>query len=469
MRSRVLPSYLLAGVTTLALISLGSGVARAAGFTLTVSLSPASMAADGASHSTATVRVSPPVAGRPIALYAPSDPHISFGPVHDNGDGTYTATLTSSRSAEVTPIFATDGLSTDEVFPATLTQVGPSVTSILAVTNRPVNSSNPPVTNERVLLLATVTSLADNLPGPTGTISFENGRDPIAGCQALPISAQGSGSVNVTCVASFAATFSPAELTAVFTPVAGLPLSGSTSLADEFPIAPDSTSTSVTSASTPVIGTPVRYVAEVTPGHAGAVTPSGFVRFSDNGTTIESCGRRPLDASSTATCTVTYRARGTHAISASYGGDPNFGSSDSVARTDSAQIIGTIDASMQWKFRYTSRDTRVLQLILSRTPIGSRVSITCAGAGCQVKRRAVVVRAPSRCGPESRSCASASTVNLTPQISQSRLRAHARLTVSITKPGWTGKAYVFGVRAGLPPTVRIGCIAPGSNRIAASC
>lgn len=460
----------LAGLTALVLILGGGGAARAAGFTLTVSLSPASIAADGASHSTATVSVSPPLSGQPITLYAPLDPGISFGPVHDNRDGTYTATLTSSRSAEVTRIFAADAFGTDAVFPATLTQVGASATSVVAVANRAVNGSNPAVTNEGVVLLATVTSLADNLPTPAGTVSFENGRSPIIGCQGLPTSAQGIGSVTVTCATSFAATSSPAELTAVFIPAAGLPLSGSTSPANDFPVAPDSTSTSLTSVSIPVIAAPVRFVAKVTPSYAGAVAPTGFVRFSDHGTTIGSCGQQPLDASSTATCTVTYRAPGTHAISASYGGDANFWNSDSSVLTESAQTLGTIDASMQWKFRYTSRYTRVLQLILSRAPVGSRISITCHGGGCQIKRPALAVSAPMGCGAtESASCANGRTVNLTPQISQSRLRAHARLTVAITKPGWTGKAYVFAVRAGLPPTVQIGCTPPGSNRITTGC
>ena len=459
----------LAGVTALALI-VGGGVARAAGATLTVSLSPTSLAADGASHSTATVSVSPPLSGQPIALYAPFDSGISFGPVHDNRDGTYSATLTSSRNAEVTRIFATDEFGTDHVFPATLTQVGATATSVVAVTDRPVNSSNPPVTNEAVVMLATVTSLADNLPTPAGAVSFENGKTPIARCQALPTSILATGLVNVTCAASFAATSSPAELTAVFTPATGLPLSASTSSAEDFPVAPDSTSTSLTSPSSPVIGAPVMYAAKVTPGHAGAVVPTGTVSFSDHGTPIGSCQQLPLDGSSTATCTVTYRAPGGHAISASYGGDANFGSSNSSVLTESAQSLGTIGASMQWKFLYTTRYTRVLQLILSRAPVGSRVSITCHGGGCQVTRPALAVSAPMLCGSsDGAGCAHARTVNLTPQIAQSRLRAHARLTVAITKPGWTGKAYIFTARAGVPPTVQIGCVVPGSNRIANSC
>jgi hypothetical protein len=460
----------VAALTALGLLIGGGGIARAAGLTVTVSLSPASIAADGASQTTATVTVSPPLPGQPIDVYAPFDPGISIGPVHDDGDGTYTATLTSSRRAEVTQIFAGDELGTGELFPATLTQVGASATSVIAVADQPVTNSNSPVTNEGVLLIATVTSLADNSVSPTGTISFDNGQTPIAGCQSLPSAPPLSGTVSVTCNASFAAASSPADVTAVFSPTAGSLLSGSTSPADEFQVAQDSTSTSLMTASAPDIGTPVTYVARVTPGHAGVLVPSGFVRFSLDGQIIKSCGQRPLDASSTTTCTVNYDAAGTHTMSASYGGDANFSGSDSGALTESAQPVGTIDASMQWKFLYTRSDTRVLQLIVSRAPVGSRVSISCDGRGCPFRNREVAVPPRVRCEQSARiSCANARTVNLTPQIFASRLRAHTRVTVRITHPGWTGKAYVFTVRAGLPPKVEIGCVSAGSARIAANC
>jgi hypothetical protein len=460
----------VAALTALGLLIGGGGIARAAGLTVTVSLSPASIAADGASQTAATVTVSPPLPGQPIELYAPFDPGISIGPVHDNGDGTYTATLTSSRSAEVTQIFAGDELGIGELFPATLTQVGASATSMIAVADQPVTNSNSPVTNEGVLLIATVTSLADNSVSPTGTVSFDNGQTPIAGCQSLPIAPPLSGTVSVTCNASFAAASSPADVTAVFSPTAGSLLSGSTSPADEFQVAQDSTYTSLMTSSAPDIGKPVTYVARVTPGHAGVLVPTGFVRFSLDGKTIQSCGQQPLDASSTTTCTVNYDAAGTHTMSASYGGDANFGGSDSGGLTESAQPVGTIDASMQWRFLYARSDTRVLQLIVSRAPVGSRVLISCDGRGCPFRNREVAVPARVRCEQSERvSCANGRTVNLTQQISASRLRAHTRVTVRITHPGWTGKAYVFTVRAGLPPTVQIGCVAAGSDRIAANC
>ncbi|MBV9604742.1 MAG: Ig-like domain repeat protein [Solirubrobacterales bacterium] len=455
MRRRALLRFATATAVALALLVLGGGAARAAGVGLTVTLSPASIPADGVAQTTATVTLSPPLAGQQIELYAPFDSQLSFGAVHDNGDGTYTAILTSSRRAEVTQIFAADGAGTGEVIPATLTQVGASATSVVAVTNQPVTSANPPVTNQGVVLLATVTSLAENVVSPSGTISFQNDRGPIAGCQSLPVSPELSGSVSVTCDASFAGGSSPAAVTAEFTPADGSLVGASTSAADDFPVAPDSTSTAVSTASPPGLGAPVRYVARVTPDHAGAVAPTGFVRFADRGAAVPGCAHQPLAASSTATCTVTYRASGTHAISASYSGDASFQSSDSGTLAESLQPVGTIGASMQWRFYYTRGFTRLLQLILSRAPVGSHVSITCRGDGCRFTHRALTVRGR--------------TLNLTRQIAQSRLRPRARVTVAITKPGWAGKAYVFTARAGRPPAVQIGCIEPGGHRIAASC
>lgn len=454
----------VAAAAALGLLLVGGGVARAAATTLTVSLSPSTIAADGVSQTTVTLKLSPALSEQSIVLSAPFDPQISFGPVHDNNDGTYTTRLTSSRNAEVTQIFAASPAAT-EVFPATLTQVGASATSVSAVTTQPVSSSNPPVTNEGVVLLASVAPLTNNVVSPIGTISFQNGASAIAGCQSLPVGPQLTGTASVTCNASFGATSSPAAVIAVFSPAAGSLLAASSSHPDDFPVDRDSTSTSLSSASPAAVGAPVTYVAKVTPGHAGVLAPTGFVRFSDNGTTIGSCGEQPLEASLTATCTVTYTSTGPHAITADYRGDGNFSGSSSTGLGESAQPLGTIDASMQWRFFYTSAYTQVLQLVVSRATPGSRVSIGCRGQTCPFKHHTLAIRAGQQCRRTAHAgCASARSLDLTPLIGGVQLRAHVRVTVSITKPGWTGKAYIFTVRAGLPPTVQIKPVPAGSRR-----
>jgi hypothetical protein len=88
----------------------------------------------------------------------------------------------------------------------------------------------------------------------------------------------------------------------------------------------------------------VTYTATVTPTNTGASQPSGTIAFSDGGSPITGCAARPLTAGSpspTATCTITYPAAGSHTITATYTGDPNFTGSTSSEATVSVQASTT--------------------------------------------------------------------------------------------------------------------------------
>ena len=77
---------------------------------VTMSLSPASITADGKSTSTVTATVTSqgnPVAGDAVS-FASSDAGEKIGAVRDNGNGTYTATITSSTRAQLVTITASD-------------------------------------------------------------------------------------------------------------------------------------------------------------------------------------------------------------------------------------------------------------------------------------------------------------------------------------------------------------------------
>ena len=50
-----------------------------------------------------------------------------------------------------------------------------------------------------------------------------------------------------------------------------------------------------------------------------------------------------------------------------------------------------------------------------------------------------------------------------------RLGAGARITVSVTKTGWTGKSFAFTVRDGGSPRVGITCLDAGSNKSLGGC
>src|SRR5207247_7914183 len=81
---------------------------------LSVSLSPDTITADGSSTSTATATVtdafSNPVSGDTVTFSTSGD--VTFGATTDNGDGTYSATITSSTPAGDAPHTGHDGLIT---------------------------------------------------------------------------------------------------------------------------------------------------------------------------------------------------------------------------------------------------------------------------------------------------------------------------------------------------------------------
>ena len=191
------------------------------------------------------------------------------------------------------------------------------------------SSSADPVTNRPVTLTATVTPVS---PTPSGTVSFENNGTVIPGCANQPLAFSGA-SYTATCQAAFTAASSPESLTALFTPAHGSGLETSTSPTEGLTVAQDSTTTSLAvSSNSPAVGANVTYTATATPAHPGATEPSGAIEFLDAGTAIAACSAQPLSqgaSSSTATCTLSYPAAGSHNITAAYLPDANFAGSTS--------------------------------------------------------------------------------------------------------------------------------------------
>jgi hypothetical protein len=108
------------------------GVAASVG----VQLSPASLVADGSSTSLATATVKD-AQGRSLygehVTFSSSDGAVGIGSVTDRGDGTYTATITSSTTAGAVTIKATD------------TSVSPNVVGQATLTQTPRSAPSPPV------------------------------------------------------------------------------------------------------------------------------------------------------------------------------------------------------------------------------------------------------------------------------------------------------------------------------------
>jgi hypothetical protein len=200
-------------------------------------------------------------------------------------------------------------------------------------------SPSPAATNQPVTLSATVTS--NSAGAPAGAVAFSDNAGTISGCASQPLDASGTA----TCTTSFAASGSPQSLSAAFTPSSGSNQAPSTSSAQTLTVNPAATTTGLSASNTsPPTGTSVTYTATVTPANTGPSRPSGTIAFLDGSTPISSCSAQPLStgsSSSTATCTVTYTAAGSHTITASYPGDPNFTSSTSQPTTITAQTPTT--------------------------------------------------------------------------------------------------------------------------------
>ena len=109
----------------------------------------------------------------------------------------------------------------------------------------------------------------------------------------------------------------------------------------DLPISQASTDTSVASSDlTPVVGEVVTYIATVVASSPGSGTPTGMVTFSGNAGTL--CTSSLNQASpDTATCTTTYTAPGSDAVSAAYAGDSNYVASGSSAIDETISVAQT--------------------------------------------------------------------------------------------------------------------------------
>ncbi|MDQ6606665.1 MAG: Ig-like domain repeat protein, partial [Actinomycetota bacterium] len=440
---------------------------------VTVGLAPTSIPADGSSATTATATVTDVNGNR-----VPGDTVVfltSFGgqgspqPAHDNGDGTYTATITSSTTPGPVQVVAVDQ-TTGVHGQATLLQTGGSSNTALSVVPA------QPVTNQTVTMIATVTAS----PGaPAGTVAFQAGGTPIPGCANVSVTP--AAGPTAVCQTSFAAANSPVSLTAVFTPSgAGNP--GSTSTPDLLSVGEDSTSIDLTPSSTnPTAGNTVTYLAAVVPKHAGPIQPSGFIQFSDGNRQLDACASQPLlhgnspSGAAAAVCRVSFGAVGPRVITAHYLGDASFTGSDSPSLQT---VVGKrpppqrLLAVLQWSFVFHPTYTTVPLLQGNGVPAGATVQIKCRGHGCPYAKRVIAVSNAKSCKTTTtRRCTklSSARVGLAAAFLHHHLRPGTQLTVEILRPGWIAKYFRFTIRAGHAPRQLLSCLAPGGIRPGAGC
>ena len=175
------------------------------------------------------------------------------------------------------------------------------------------------VFGQPVTFTATVTVVVPGAGTPTGTVTFEDGSNPL-----------GTGTLNASGMATLTvpstSPFIPALAVGTHSITASYggdtnDLGSTGTLSGDQMVNQVSTITTLTSNPNPsVYGQSVTFTARVEVVAPGAGTPTGTVTFKDGATVL---GTGTLNASGLATFTTSTLAVGNHSITASYGGDTN--------------------------------------------------------------------------------------------------------------------------------------------------
>jgi hypothetical protein len=304
--------------------------------TVTVATTSASLPADGASTTgvTATVtdRYGQAVPADDVA-FSSSDSTVAFGPVTDNGDGTYSAQLTSGTIGGTAVVTATDtsgGTPVEGHSDLQITRLGQTIGFDSSAPSPVVGETYSPIAhggssaNDVTFSIDADSASTCSITG--GTVSFDH-----AGSCLVDADQDGNGQ------------YAPA-----------------TSVQQVVAVAPAATTTTVGVSRNAVTAT----VAAVAPG---AGTPTGSVDFTVDGVSF---GTAAL-AHGVATLERSVPNGASHRLAASYSGSSDYtGSSDSTARNDPS--IRAHLTSARSKSRYG----------WYRTPV--TVSFTCATDGADL-------------------------------------------------------------------------------------
>ena len=187
----------------------------------------------------------------------------------------------------------------------------PQVVNKAATTTAVSSSSNPSVYSQPVTFTATVTATAPGSGVPTGTVTFKNGSSTL-GTGTLNGSGQATLTTSTLAVGSH-------SITAVYGGSTSFNTSTSPVLTQT--VNQDSTTSTVSSSLNPSRHhQSVTFTATVVANAPGTATPTGTVAFKDGTKTLHSGSL----SSGKATYTTSSLSKGTHQITAVYGGSSSF-------------------------------------------------------------------------------------------------------------------------------------------------
>ncbi len=275
---------------------------------------------------TATVAVQAPGAGMPTGTIRFTADGTTLGDLVLDASGQAAlpvggATLRAGAHAIVASYLG-DGNFVGSASPSLIQSVARATTTTAVAAD-----VSPSVAGQPVTFTATVSG-PGGLPAVTGTVTFRDGAT-VLGTASL------SGGVATLTTGSLAV--GPHTLTAASGGDADYAPSTSPGLAQQ--VIPAGTATSLASSPNPsVFGLAVTLDATVTVPAPGAGTPTGSVTFFDGATAI---GSAALDLAGLASLQVTTLVGGSHALSATYGGEPRFNASTSAPVTQSVGVAAT--------------------------------------------------------------------------------------------------------------------------------
>lgn len=194
----------------------------------------------------------------------------------------------------------------------------PQVVNKNATTTTASSSANPSVFSQLVTFTATVSSSGGI---PTGTVTFKNGATTL-----------GTSNLDGTGHASFTTStlaVGANSITAAYNGDSSFNASTSSPLTQT--VNKDATTTTVISSQNPSIrGQSVTFTATVVANAPGTAVPTGTVTFKDGTRTL---GSSTLNASGQGTFSISSLKKGSHSITAVYGGSANFLTSTSSVLT----------------------------------------------------------------------------------------------------------------------------------------
>jgi hypothetical protein len=182
------------------------------------------------------------------------------------------------------------------------------------------------------MFTATITANAPGAGIPTGTVTFMDGSTTL-----------GTGTLNGSGVATLnTSSLSVGDHSVTVVYGGDTNFSTSTSSAVDQTVDQDATTSAVASSADPsVFGQSVTFTATITADAPGSGTPTGSVTFEDGSTDL---GTGTLNASGIATFSTSGLSVAGHSITADYGGDTDFNSSDSSALSQTVNQDATTAA-----------------------------------------------------------------------------------------------------------------------------